>query len=164
MLQRLLEDRFKLRARRETRPTAAYALTVLRKGRLGPDLAPTEKSCAAWRTAIGSNPDLPQPVHRNGTPLCFGGRQPQYPVRLLRNAGPASDISRQIQAFVARPLFDETGLAGNFEWTLVFANEPAPNQPSIFTAVEEQLGLKLESRTAPYEFLVIDSVDWPTPD
>src|SRR5688500_18371660 len=37
MLQRLLEDRFKLRARRETRPTAAYALTVLRKGRLGPD-------------------------------------------------------------------------------------------------------------------------------
>jgi uncharacterized protein (TIGR03435 family) len=164
MLQKLLEDRFRLRVHGETRPTAVYVLTVVRKGRLGPDLAPTEKNCAAWRIASGSNPNLPQPVHRNGTPLCFGGQQPQYPVRLLRNAGDASDIRRQIQAFVDRPLVDETGLTGNFEWTLSFANEPVPTHPSIFTAVEEQLGLKLESRTAPYQVLVIDSVDWPTSD
>ncbi|MGH9241271.1 MAG: TIGR03435 family protein [Vicinamibacterales bacterium] len=165
MLQKLLMDRFKLRAHRETRMTPMYALTVMRKGRLGPDLSPTQQSCAAWRTAIRSNPTLPQPRHRNGTPLCYTGDLPRQPgVTVLRDAGPAAEIARQIQGFVDRPLFDETGLTGNVEWTLVFANAPNATHPSILTAVEEQLGLKLEPRTAPYEVLVIDSVDWPTPD
>lgn len=165
MLQTLLTDRFKLRARRETRMTPMYALTLMRKGRLGPDLSPTEQSCAAWRTAIRSSPTLPQPRHRNGTPLCYTGDLPRQPgVTVLRDAGPAAEIARQIQGFVDRPLFDETGLTGNVEWTLVFANAPHATHASILTAVEEQLGLKLEPRTAPYEVLVIDSVDWPTPD
>ena len=165
MLQKLLVDRFKLRAHRETRMTAMYALTQMRKGRLGPDLSPTEQSCAAWRKAIGANPTLPQPRHRNGTPLCYTGDLPRQPgVTVLRDAGPAAEIARQIQGFVDRPLFDETGLTGNVEWTLVFANAPNATHPSILTAVEEQLGLRFEPRTAPYEVLVIDSVDWPTPD
>ena len=165
MLQQLLTDRFKLRARRETRMTPMYALTVMRKGRLGPDLAPTQQSCAAWRTGIRANPALPQPRHRNGTPLCYTGDVPRQPgVTMLRDAGPAADIARQIQGYVDRPLLDETGLTGNVEWTLVFANTPNATHPSILTAVEEQLGLKLEPRTAPYDVLVIDSVDWPTPD
>ena len=163
MLQRLLADRFALRVHRETRPTSMYALTMASKGRLGRDLAPTKQSCAAWRARIASNPDLPQPIHRNGTPLCFGGL-PRSPVRLLRNAGPASDIRRQIQGFIDRPLLDQTGLGGDFEWTLLFSMTPDATHPSIFAAVEEQLGLKLESRTAPYEVMVIDSIDWPTPD
>jgi uncharacterized protein (TIGR03435 family) len=164
MLQKLLADRFKLRAHREMRTLPTYVLRVAREGRLGPELRPTDKNCAVWAAARRNDPQLAEPRDRHGTPLCVGP-QPSRTIRLLKNAGPAADIARQIQAFVDRPLVDATGLTGNVEWTLTFALNPLdPDTPSIFTAVEEQLGLELEPSTAPYEVLVVDSVELPTPD
>jgi uncharacterized protein (TIGR03435 family) len=60
------------------------------------------------------------------------------------------------QAFADRPITDATGVTGTFEWPLVFANESKANAdlPSLFTAVQEQLGPKLDARTGPYEVLV----------
>jgi uncharacterized protein (TIGR03435 family) len=164
MLQRLLADRFNLRARREKRTLPIYALTVAREGSLGPELRPSVQNCVEWAAARKKDPQVAEPRDRRGTPLC-AGPQPSPTVRLLRNAGPAAGIARQIQAFVDRPLVDATGLTGNVEWTLTFAMNPLdPDTPSIFTAVEDQLGLKLEPRMSPNEIevLVVDSVELPT--
>ena len=164
MLQRLLADRFKLRAHREKRTLPVYALTVAREGSLGPELRPSLQNCVEWGAARKKDPQVAEPRDRRGTPLC-AGPQPSPTVRLLRNAGPAADIARQIQGFVDRPLVDATGLTGNVEWTLTFAMNPLdPDTPSIFAAVEDQLGLKLEPRMSPNEIevLVVDSVELPT--
>ena len=164
MLQRLLADRFNLRAHREKRTLPVYALTVAREGSLGPELRRSVQNCVEWAAARKKDPQVAEPRDRRGTPLC-AGPQPSPTVRLLRNAGPAAAIARQIQAFVDRPLVDATGLTGNVEWTLTFAMNPLdPDTPSIFTAVEDQLGLKLEPRMSPNEIevLVVDSVELPT--
>ena len=69
---------------------------------------------------------------------------------------------------VDRPVVDQTGLEGMFGFTLMFSTfSAAPNvsgNPSIFTAIREQLGLKLEPGRGPVELLVIDSVEKPTPN
>jgi uncharacterized protein (TIGR03435 family) len=67
-----------------------------------------------------------------------------------------------------RPVVDKTGLTGYFDFKLQFAPEspaadqPVSSDPSIFTAVQEQLGLKLEATKVPVDLLVIDSVQKPT--
>ena len=68
-----------------------------------------------------------------------------------------------------RPLIDKTGLQGLYDVTLQWSPEPAQSTrpsdfPSLFTAVQEQLGLKLQATKAPVEVLVIDHVERPTPD
>ena len=69
---------------------------------------------------------------------------------------------------VDRPVVDQTGLAGMFGFTLTFASfSTAPNlsnNPSIFTALQEQLGLKLEPARGQVELLVIDSFEQPAPN
>jgi uncharacterized protein (TIGR03435 family) len=73
---------------------------------------------------------------------------------------------------VGRPVIDETRLAGQFRFELRWSQEPssaadapiASDGPSFFTAIQEQLGLKLEARKAPVEFLIIDSVEHPVED
>jgi uncharacterized protein (TIGR03435 family) len=71
-----------------------------------------------------------------------------------------------------RPVADETGLAGDYELALTYAPETGPgpavagrpldDRPSIFTAVQEQLGLKLEPRRTPADFLIVDRIERPT--
>ena len=101
-------------------------------------------------------------------------------------------LAQLLSQRVGRIVIDKTGLEGSYDFTLEFtpdpglvggpggAGEPAstaagtspvpplpvvdPNAPSIFTALQEQLGLKLESRRGPVEMLVIKSVEMPTPD
>jgi uncharacterized protein (TIGR03435 family) len=164
MLQKLLAERFRLRVHRATRSIPTYTLRVARRGRLGPELRLTSQDCASYRAALTKNVQTTEPRDWRGTPLC-NAAQPSPTVRLLRNAGPVADIRRQIQAFVDRPLVDATGLTGNFEWTLSFASDASDrDHPSIFTAVEEQLGLILEPGMAPYEVLVVDSFELPNPD
>jgi uncharacterized protein (TIGR03435 family) len=64
-----------------------------------------------------------------------------------------------------RIVVDRTGLKGPFTIDLEWSqDQTASDKPSIFTAVQEQLGLKLESSRAPVDVLVIDSVERPTPD
>lgn len=69
---------------------------------------------------------------------------------------------------LARPVIDQTGLTGIYdltvEWTPEFRinNNPQPGDISVFTAVQESLGLKLETRQAPVEILVIDSIEAPS--
>ena len=177
MLQDLLEERFKLRAHRETREMPIYALTLARSDRkLGAGLRPSTIDCAAMRgrgARIGLPPGAPP-----------AGERPQCGMRMAPNqviAGglPLAQLLPVLSQLTQRVVIDRTGLEGNFDIDLTFTPDrmpqgppPAgvqipsfdPNGPSLFTAVQEQLGLKLESERAPIEVLVIDHVERPTPD
>jgi uncharacterized protein (TIGR03435 family) len=91
-----------------------------------------------------------------------------------------ADVTEMLINGVGRTVVDKTGLSGRFDFDLEFAPDQLPqgpplpgapspppidpNGPSIFTALQEQLGLKLESARGPVEVLVIDHVERPTPD
>src|SRR5262249_22742822 len=163
MLQTLLEDRFKLKVHRETRQLAVYALTVARSGlKLQP---PRKGSCAT--ASPGPNP-LPPPPSAANAPLLPCG---QLGVRISRSGVAVDGGKVAIADFIAilnrlldRPTIDQTGLTGTFDIHLAFAADDALNEgsrtaaspqggvpappvdhstPTIFTAVQEQLGLRL---------------------
>jgi uncharacterized protein (TIGR03435 family) len=109
-----------------------------------------------------------QPIENGGVRLRGMGRLTGMSATPLQLAEALSDMRLNGRAFLDRPVLDETGLSGlyNFtlEWTPDGISGPAPGAtgPSIFTAVQEQLGLKLETRHAPTEFLIIDRLEKPT--
>ena len=162
MLQSLLADRFKLMARRETREQPLYAVVVARAdGRLGPRLKASSAECAS----TGSS----------SAPLPFS---PESPCGVLFGVGPAGGrivskgqpLARVMSALsmaVSRGVVDRTGLQGPFDVDLQWSSDAAPaisDSPSIFTALQEQLGLRFEPTTGPIDVLVIESVERPTPD
>ena len=75
-------------------------------------------------------------------------------------------IAHTMSDWVGRTVVDKTGIDGPMDFTLTYAPEGTPNSnaPSIFTAVQEQLGLKLEPTTGPVDVVVVDSAERPTPD
>jgi uncharacterized protein (TIGR03435 family) len=177
MMQDLLEDRFKLRAHRETRELPIYVLMLERTdGKMGPGLRASITDCAnvAARGRLGPPPRSMAPGER---PPC-GMRM--APGQLIGGGVPISQLTLPLSQFAQRMVVDRTGLSGNFDIDLKWTPDalpqgPAPpgapplpsidpNGPSLFTAVQEQLGLKLESARAPVEVLVIDHVERPTPD
>jgi uncharacterized protein (TIGR03435 family) len=165
MLQQLLAERFRLKAHNEQREQRIYALVVAKKdGQLGASLRRSEMDCAAL---AGKPPDAPQSSNAD-RPTC-GMRL--APGRLTAGAIPLSQFSNALAQFLERIVINRTELVGNFDIDLSWTPEqppqgslPAvdPNGPSIFTAVQEQLGLKLESTEAPIEVLVIDHIEHPT--
>jgi uncharacterized protein (TIGR03435 family) len=170
----LLADRFKLVIRRETRQLDIYALTMARPGGTpGPALKPASGDCSP--AALAARRGAPPPAPGTSPPVC--GIQ-AGPGRIRFGGFPLSLFANSISGRVGRAVVDRTGLTGNWDFELTFAAEPPrgplppgaepvavdPDAPNLFTAVQEQLGLKLESTKGPIEVLVIDSVQPPTPD
>jgi len=140
---RVMEERFQLRLRQERRNMPVYALVRARRdGRLGPNLRP----------ANGCAPD----TSKNSV-------QPGVRIMNCRAWGP-----ELIQSVVDRPIDDQTGLSGTFdvrlEWSPELGTAASGNDDrvSVFTAVVEQLGLRLESTRGQVEVLAIDHVERPT--
>jgi uncharacterized protein (TIGR03435 family) len=147
MLRHMLEDRFALRLRRDTREMPVYLLTKLdEQDALGPNLRRAVKDCTP-------------------NPMC-GGQSG------LGNASyqgaPWSTVLQSIAASLDRRVIDRTGLSGLFDFELTYGRGLSTStddpRPDIFTAVRQQLGLRLEAGRAPFEVGVIDSVSRPTPD
>ncbi len=144
MLQTLLADRFQLHFHRETKEGIAYALVV---GKTGAKL----KASAA--------PEY-------STHVIAGKSQ----VQMTIFKATVAQLCARLSPFVGRPVTDQTGLTGLFDMKLEFAPEgldgvagAEPRDfPSIFTALQEQLGLKLESTKAPVEGFVIDRIEHPS--
>jgi uncharacterized protein (TIGR03435 family) len=174
MLQSLLEDRFKLKIRRETRQVPLYALTVA-KG--GPKLQPfKEGTCVP---EVITFPPTPAPA---GQRYCKRGGRPGGPNRVLDQEGITIDefcktfLSGSPVAGLGRRVIDKTGLTGKFNIHIEFApssdalarmrakgkENGEPTAPSLPDALEEQLGLKLESTKGPGEFYVIEHVERPS--
>jgi uncharacterized protein (TIGR03435 family) len=185
LLRALLEERFNLRARLETRQIPLYALRVARPGQLGPKLRPSSvdsrAECAAWSAArvaarqeaekTGAPRVSPaEPRSALGRPLCTGTTfnfgEPDGLGK--RGAGPMSDLVSQIQQ-MDRPIVDQTALTGNFEWELITAVRLEdgrwlpPDAPPLDVALRDQLGLRLvEVQTGPFEVLILDSIQMPS--
>ena len=142
MMQSLLADRFGFRAHFEERQGQVYALVLDDKSRAAKGLAPAKPCGTACAMQIGS-----------GTL-----RAPNVELPLL---------AELLSQLTGRPVTDETGLAGSFEVNLRWtpeSQEATSDAPSLFTALPEQLGLRLDARRGPIRMLVIDSVDRPTAD
>jgi len=167
-LRNLLEDRFKLRVHRETRELDIYALVMARPGGgPGPGLKPTVQDCSKAVEAA-QRPGAPPPG-APGQPFCGIAGSPG---RVRFGGLPASSFATAFAGPAGRMVVDRTGMTGSWDFELTFAPEnrgpdapPAdPNAPSFFTAIQEQLGLKLEPTKGPVDVLVIDSVEKPVED
>ncbi len=166
-LRHLLEDRFKLRMHRETRELDIYALVMARPGGgPGPGLKPTAQDCS--KAVEPPRPGAPAPG-APGQPFCGISSTPG---RVRFGGLPASSFATALSGAAGRMVVDRTGMTGSWDFELTFAPEnrgpdapPAdPNAPSFFTAIQEQLGLRLESTKGPVEVLVIDGVERPVED
>jgi bla regulator protein BlaR1 len=143
-VRNLLTERFGLQVRKEMREEQVYTLTVTKSG---PKVTP------------------------NTTP---GARQglTMNPGRAQGFAAPMSLLAEDLADTLGRPVIDKTGLTGKYDWKLEWSPEAttggteAPLQvnagPTIFTAMQDQLGLKLESSKGPVEVYVIDHIDRPS--
>jgi uncharacterized protein (TIGR03435 family) len=147
MVRGLLEDRFKLRLRREKRPMPVYLLMKLEEGgSLGPNLTPAVKECPP-KTTCGVS----------GAGYSRGQAQPWSMV-----------LQSITNAVRDRRVLDRTGLSGRFDYDLTYrltlSADPGEPGVDIFTAVRQQFGLKLEPAREPFDVGVIEHVERPTPD
>ena len=142
MVQALLRDRFKLRFHREQRPASVFALTVGKGGHRLTPAGPCERP--------NGRCDF------NGSPARVWGES-------VSMAQFAARLSRSLGVMVV----DRTGLSSlydvSLEWTVEdqFRGRGASASPTIFTAIQDQLGLRLESTTGTVDMLVVDSVESP---
>jgi bla regulator protein blaR1 len=167
MLRTLLAERFSLKAHTETRDLPIYALVQARSnGSLGPRLSRSNVDCdvalaaaaASRRAGVAPNP----------------GDRPVCAFRGFTGSGVTlGQLSAVLTPFLQRVVLDRTGLDGRFDVDLALTPDqlrrpdaPVPNAspdgPSIFTTLQEQLGLKVESTRGPVEVVVIDAAEHPT--
>jgi len=185
MIRSVLLERFKLKTHMETREMPVYELVRARAdGSLGPQLRESTSGCDALIAAFnaGTPPPARQP---NEPPPCGAMRGP---ARVLAGGLPMAQFANILTNVMAdangpaggvgaRLVIDKTGLSGRFAFTLAWTPEkmpegtpPAglppidPNGPRLETALQEQLGLKLQPARSQMEVVVIDSIEQPTPD
>ncbi len=135
MLQTLLTDRFQLAIHRETKEVPIYALVAAKNG-----------------------PKVQEVKDKNKIGAMSTGRG------MLRGQMTMADLARYLSSGAGRPVIDQTGLAAGFEINLQWSadNSLDASGPSLFTAIQEQLGLKLEPGKGPVEILVIDHAEKPS--
>ena len=181
MIRALLAERFKLVVHNETKDAPIYALVLARSdGKLGPALKKSETDCAATFGAgpgRGRGPMPPPGPPQPGESIRCGIRI--GPGNLLMGGSPLSQFANSLGNFTGRIVLDRTGLTGDYDinltWTpdqmaqrppgapdpLINGAAVDPNGPSLFTAVQEQLGLKLDSQRGSVDVLVIDRAEKP---
>jgi bla regulator protein blaR1 len=179
MLLPLLVERFNLKYHHETRELPSYSLMVA-KG--GPKLKPS---------AVPDPPPSSNPPDAAGTPRPGDGPGNNQPRRMLRfmgrghleaEGGNTEMLARVLSQQLGRTVVDKTGLTGTYDYTLQWTPDDAPPSapggadggpphneggtdaasPSLFTAVQEQLGLKLQSEKGQADVIVIDHIDLPS--
>jgi uncharacterized protein (TIGR03435 family) len=175
MERTLLEDRFHLKTHTETRELPVYLLSVARRdGRLGDQIRASGAECLPVKPPAGAPPPPPPPPGPapTGTRQCPSILTPGHMSgRKLAMARFATALS----LFVSRDVIDRTNLSGEFDLDLSWLPDQTPpagvlqapidaTAPSLFTAIQEQLGLKLESSRGPVEVLVIDGAEKPSED
>jgi uncharacterized protein (TIGR03435 family) len=156
MLRRLLTDRFQLAFHREPKELPVFAITVAKGGpKLKPSTAPS-----------GTLPELINVIY----PEEKGGVHVMLPAR---NATIMQFAAMMQRTVLDRAVVDQTGLSGTYDFDLEWTPDESqfggnlprsvePTKPSLFTAMQEQLGLRLEATKGPVQALVIDRVERPS--
>jgi uncharacterized protein (TIGR03435 family) len=170
MLQSLLADRFKLSLTHETKDLPVYALVAAKNG---------PKLHESTYKPPENSPDMPRAPGVGGAAqagMMMNGRG-----QLTSTYGDMNMLADVLSRFVGRPVINKTGLTGKYDFTLKWTPEegqgpvmpgarpagdeappPDASGASIFTAIQEQLGLKLEPQKAPMDVLVIQHVERPS--
>ena len=167
MLRRMLVERFKLAVHYEIQERPVLALVLARAdGRLGSNIRRSEIDCEAIQAARRAGSTGPFPQTSNGVPACGTRMRGSVGVDVLLGARPLSALATMISSAAGRVVVDKTGLQGNYDVTLKYMPQPQPDAPpdappDLFTALQEQLGLKLEPARAPLKVLVIDRIEKP---
>ncbi|MFZ0821595.1 MAG: TIGR03435 family protein [Candidatus Acidiferrales bacterium] len=171
MLQALLADRFKLVAHRETRELSVYTLVIAKNGSKLKVVKPDDNSPDRIKDADGHAATNVVSMGASGGAMTMTGQ-----------AVSMATLARLLSVRVGRIVVDKTGLTGNFDFYMKFTAEEGglsaassdapggasslppsdPGAPSIFTAIQEGLGLKLEAVKAPIEVIVIDHIERPS--
>ena len=185
LVRSLLKERFALVVHNETRELPLSYLVMTREDRkLGERLRPSTVDCRAYyeerakAAKEGAPLAPPVPVKPGEILPCtlMGGFG-----RITAGSTQMSNFASMLGNMLNRPVYDRTGLTGTFDIQLEYTPDqmpqipagatlppgltlPSPDGPSLSTALQEQLGLKLENTRGPVEVLVIDSVELPTPD
>jgi uncharacterized protein (TIGR03435 family) len=163
MLQALLADRLKLTTHRETRDLPVYFLVIAKNG----SKLHQAKSGDAYENGLKS---------RGGTMgQGMSSNSNRFTTSITDQGMPIASLLPLLGRPLGRPVLDKTGLTGNFDFTLKFAVErPSPDAtmnggpipdadaPFLLEAIQQQLGLKLESGKGPVEVIVIDHIERPS--
>jgi uncharacterized protein (TIGR03435 family) len=178
MLQSLLADRFKVQVHMETRQIPVFVMTLAKVGKLGPQLVPHTDNPPCAAPGPSGQDDWPMPV----CGALLTGRPTEGRWRIAYRDASMHVIADALPAIsmqaLDRPVLDQTGLSGTFDLRIEFAPQrvpllngaPFPNftpneeGPTFLEALQEQLGLKLESQTGPVDVLVIDHIEQPSPN
>ena len=178
MIRAMLVDRFRLLTHRERREVPSFDLVLARSdGKLGPGLVKSANDCDAFMAARRKEAET---AARSGTPPPASQRfDPGSPPPCLFAAMPngvngdvtIGNLASMLRSSAGRVVVDKTGLSGYYRVKLTFAfvpiqgvaaPPPSDDQPSVFTAVREQLGLRLEPSRTERDVLVIDRLERPT--
>jgi uncharacterized protein (TIGR03435 family) len=152
LIQALLADRFKLQIAREQREVQTYALIRVRADALGRDMRSVTVDCTTEDRREFANPNS------------CGTRVPM-PGTLTGTAVEAPSLARTLDALIGTVVTDETGLRGQFDFTLKWSPDSstgAADGVPIFTAVQEQLGLKLDPRRTQVDVVVVKRIERPS--
>jgi uncharacterized protein (TIGR03435 family) len=148
MVRKLLEERFGLKFHTEKREMPRYVLTVA-KG--GPKLEPAKSPPDALPNERGTGDSTSRTLEMENVSV--------------------GDLAHNLQGALDRPVVDETGLSGKYDFTLKWLRQDAPvaadadnNLSPLFTALQEQLGLKVEPSKGEVEMMVIDHLTQPSAD
>ena len=178
LVRRLVEDRFALKSHTEMRELPIYNLVLVRTDRtLGPNIKPSTVDCTPFLTGKRPMEESPRdPNHRFGLCSEGGSFTPGGLLTPRLNGQPLSGLIQHLQETLDQPVFDRTGLKGNYDIELSYLDESladrssplaaaqgaSPKGPSLRTALQEQLGMKLESARGRVPVRVIDSVSEPS--
>jgi uncharacterized protein (TIGR03435 family) len=181
MMQSLVASRFRLVVHFENRDTPVLALELAKPGKLGPKLRehPADVPCPTTVTDAARQ----NPIKPDGYPATCGylSYEPSHAPGEFRVGASGVTIEQMASFFSSsevfgtypRPVIDSSGLTETYDFVVEFSSDmPArdapypqdPSGPSFPTALKDQLGLKLESTTAPVPFFVIDRIEEPTPN
>jgi uncharacterized protein (TIGR03435 family) len=177
MLRQMLADRLELNVRKDVRPMPIYKLVRARTdGRLGTEIAKSSVDCAALLGRQGgaaAAPSPPSPPSRFGLMPCTMSTGVG---RISMSGLQMSNLVRELSGRAGRVVIDDTGLDGQWDLELQYTPDLAPNasaddtnaaaavpnaQPSLFTALQQQLGLKLQADRGPVEVLVVEKISRP---
>jgi uncharacterized protein (TIGR03435 family) len=194
MVRSMLMARFGLKVHYEDRTVPVYAAVLIKPGAFGPGLRPhpADDSCSGAAAAVVARPPAntetvaqpapagadapPYPTIPGGFPLRCGtyvNMPPSQPY-MRHEGGRGLTMEQIIHTFsgmgnLGRPVVDQTGLTGTWDWVMEFIDEREGHQVppdaeglNFAQALERQVGLKLVSTKAPFQFLVVDHVERPT--
>jgi uncharacterized protein (TIGR03435 family) len=165
MLRTVLAERFAFKAHIETREQPIYELVRANPaGPLSPGLTRVDIDCEALRETRGRGEKPALNPLPSGLFPCDSRMRGGAGMEIRSGGMKMADLGRSIQSGTGRIIKDKTGLVGFYAFTLRYTGPTSPDSdvPSLFTALQEQLGLRLQAATAPVRVLVIDNIQRPT--